>query len=156
MPADQFRHRIRIVKTAEQRDVVEISDCVAGSEETKAAHTTGLESKLLMKIPGYAMIKGIKSGFDSSDAEGMRPVALQLGSAERIALEIEKLPDGRSMIYIPSAPSAWSGITQILPADHITYLDVPVTKVLELTEKFGHGADAILKNKLNKEDAQPT
>ena len=115
-----------------------------------------LESKLLMKIPGYAMIKGIKSGFDSSDAEGMRPVALQLGSAERIALEIEKLPDGRSMIYIPSAPSAWSGITQILPADQITYLDVPVTKVLELTERFGHGADAILKNKLNKEDAQPT
>jgi uncharacterized membrane protein len=77
----------------------------------------------------------------------MKPVALQLGSAERIALEIEKLPDGRSMVYIPSAPSAWSGVTQILPADQITYLDVPVTKVLELTEKFGHGADAILQTK---------
>jgi uncharacterized membrane protein len=93
------------------------------------------------------MIKGIKSGFDSSDTEGMKPVALQLGSAERIALEIEKLPDGRSMVYIPSAPSAWSGVTQILPADQITYLDVPVTKVLELTEKFGHGADTILQTK---------
>ena len=106
-----------------------------------------LESKVLLKIPGYAMIKGIKSGFDSTDTEGMKPVALQLGSAERIALEIEKLPDGRSMVYIPSAPSAWSGITQILPADQITYLDVPVTKVLELTEKFGHGADTILQTK---------
>jgi uncharacterized membrane protein len=106
-----------------------------------------LESKVLLKIPGYAMIKGIKSGFDSSDAEGMKPVALQLGSAERIALEIEKLPDGRSMVYIPSAPSAWSGVTQILPADQITYLDVPITKVLELTEKFGHGADSILQTK---------
>jgi len=110
-----------------------------------------LESKVLIKIPGYAMIKGIKSGFDSSDAEGMKPVALQLGSAERIALEIEKLPDGRSMIYIPSAPSSWSGITQILPADQITYIDVPVTKVLELTEKYGHGVDAILGHKQTKE-----
>jgi len=111
-----------------------------------------LESKVLVKIPGYAMIKGIKSGFDASDAQGMKPVALQLGTAERIALEIEKLPDGRSMVYIPSAPSAWSGVTQILPADQITYLDVPITKVLELTEKFGHGVDEILKNKRKQED----
>lgn len=110
-----------------------------------------LESKILTKIPGYAMIKGIKSGFDGSDKEGMKPVAVQLGSAERIALEIEKLPDGRSMIYIPSAPSVWSGITQILPAEQVTYLNVPITQVLELTERFGHGVDELLKNKQKKE-----
>ena len=108
-----------------------------------------LESRVLMKIPGYTMIKGIKSGFDTSESEAMRPIAVQLGSAERIALEVEKLPDGRSMVYIPSAPSAWSGITQILPADQITYLDVPVTKIMELTEKFGHGADDVLNKKLD-------
>jgi uncharacterized membrane protein len=106
-----------------------------------------LESKVLMKIPGYAMIKGIKSGFDGSETKGMKPVALMLGSAERIGLEIEKLPDGRSMIYIPSAPSVWSGVTQILPADQITYLDVPITSVMELTEKFGHGVDDMLQTK---------
>ena len=44
----------------------------------------------------------------------------------------KKLPDGRSMIYIPNAPSAWSGITQILPSDQITYLNVPITKVMNL------------------------
>jgi len=111
-----------------------------------------LESKVLMKIPGYAMVKGIKSGFDTADAEGMKPVALQLGSAERIAFEIEKLGDGRSMIYVPSAPSPWSGITQILPADQITYLDVPVTRVLELTEKYGFGVEDMLKNKQEAEN----
>ena len=109
-----------------------------------------LENRVLTKIPGYAMIKGIKSGFDASETEKMKPVALQLGSAERVALEIEKLPDGRSMIYIPSAPSPWSGVTQILPADQITYLDVPVTKVIELTEKYGHGVQELLQNKLKE------
>ncbi len=112
-----------------------------------------LESKVLVKIPGYTIIKGIKSGFDTTETQGMKPVALQLGSAERIALEIEKLPDGRSMVYIPSTPSAWSGITQILPADQITYIDVPVTKVMELTEKFGHGVDDILQNKRVDDEA---
>lgn len=100
-----------------------------------------------MNIPGYTMIKGIKSAFDASETEGMKPVALQLGSAERIALEVEKLPDGRSMVYIPSAPSSWSGITQILPAEQVTYLDISVTKVMELTEKYGHGVDALLVKK---------
>lgn len=112
-----------------------------------------LESKVLMNIPGYTMIKGIKSGFDATETDGMKPIALKLGSAERIALEIEKLPDGRSMVYIPSSPSPWSGITQILPADQITYVDVPVTKILELTEKFGHGVDAILQNKREGDEA---
>ena len=111
-----------------------------------------LESKVLMKIPGYAMVKGIKSGFDATDAEGMKPVALQLGSAERIAFEIEKLGDGRSMIYVPSAPSPWSGITQILPADQVTYLDVSVAKVLELTEKYGFGVEDMLKHKQEAEN----
>jgi uncharacterized membrane protein len=106
-----------------------------------------LENKVLAKIPGYAMIKGIKSGFDSSASEGMKPVALKLGTAERIGLEIEKLADGRSMVYIPSAPSVWSGVTQILPADQITYLDIPITSVMELTERFGHGVDDLLQSK---------
>ena len=70
-----------------------------------------LETKVLINIPGYTMIKAIKSGFDATETEGIKPVALKLGSAERIALEIEKLPDGRSMVYIPSVPSSWSGIS---------------------------------------------
>jgi uncharacterized membrane protein len=111
-----------------------------------------LESKILVKIPGYAMVKGIKSGFDASETDGMKPVALKLGSAERIALEIEKLPDGRSMVYIPSAPSPWSGVTQILPAEQLTYLDVPITRVLEITEKYGHGVDELLQSKRDEQE----
>ncbi|MBE9549125.1 MAG: hypothetical protein IMF09_06910 [Proteobacteria bacterium] len=106
-----------------------------------------LESKVLMNIPGYSIVKSIKSGFDSGDAEGMKAVSVQLGSAERIAFEVEKLPDGRSMIYIPSVPNTWSGVTQILPAEQITYLDVPVTRVMDLTEKYGFGVNELLQAK---------
>jgi uncharacterized membrane protein len=114
-----------------------------------------LESKVLVKIPGYTMIKGIKSGFDTTESEGMKPIAIKLGTVERIALEIEKLADGRSMVYIPSAPSPWTGITQILPADQITYLDVPVTRILELTEHYGQGVDSVLQSKRKKDVQDP-
>ena len=106
-----------------------------------------LESKVLMKVPGYSMVKGVVGGFDTSATEGLKPVALQLGTAERLGLEMQKLPDGRSVIYIPSVPSPWSGITQVLPADQITYLDVPITRIIEITENYGHGAGEILPTK---------
>ena len=78
----------------------------------------------------------------------LKPVSLSLGTAERIGFEVQKLPVGRSMIYIPSVPNTWSGITQILPADQITYLDVPFMNVMELTERFGFGVDSLLAAKI--------
>ena len=64
-----------------------------------------------------------------------------------IAGGLVRLEDGRSMVYLPSSPSVWSGITQVLPADQVTYLDIPVTKVVELTEKFGHGVEELLERR---------
>jgi len=107
-----------------------------------------LESNVLMKIPGYSMVKGIVSGIDQSSTEALKPVALQFGSAERVGFEMQKLPDGRSVVYIPSAPSPWSGITQILPPEQVTYLDVPVTRIIEITESFGHGMGDLLEAKI--------
>lgn len=108
------------------------------------AFVKNLESKVLVNVPGYMMVKTLVNGFDESKAEGLRPVALKLGSAERIGFEIQKLKDGRSMVYIPSVPSPWSGITQVLPPEQVTYLDVPISKVIEATENFGYGVDSLL------------
>ena len=127
-----------------------IGICFAAGLVARHTIAGGLVKKLdsiLINVPGYSMIRGIKSNFDIEETEKMRPVALQLGTAQRIGLEIQKLEDGRSMVYLPSSPSVWSGITQVLPADQISYLDIPVTKVVELTEKFGHGVEALLERR---------
>jgi uncharacterized membrane protein len=106
-----------------------------------------LESKVLVNVPGYLMVKSLVSGFDESRIAGLKPVALQLGTAERVGYEIEKLPDGRSMVFIPSPPNPFSGITQVLPPDQVTYLDVSLKQVMEVTENFGHGVHEILAKK---------
>jgi len=112
-----------------------------------------LESKVLMKIPGYTVVKGIKGGFDSEETQQFKPVALTLGTAERFGFEIQKLADGRSMVFIPSVPNAFSGITQILPADQVTYLDAPMTQIMEFVERYGDGADLLLATKVSKDPA---
>lgn len=100
--------------------------------------------ELLLKVPGYSMIRGIKSGFDADASGTMKPVALKLGAAECFGFEMQKLSDDRSMVYVPTAPNPWSGITLLMRPGQITYLDVPVTRILELAEKYGHGVEELL------------
>jgi len=115
-----------------------------------------VESKFLMKIPGYTIVKGIKGGMEDDASMQLKPVALALGTAERIGFEIQKLPDGRSMVYIPSVPNTWSGITQVLPADQISYLDTSITSVMELGERYGYGVDDLLATKAaHRSDSAP-
>ena len=110
-----------------------------------------LESRVLVKLPGYLMIKSLVSGFDESQVAGLKPVALQLGTAERVGFEIEKLPDGRSTVFIPSQPNPFSGITQVLPPEQVSYLDVSVKQIIEVTENFGHGVHDVLARKKHTE-----
>jgi uncharacterized membrane protein len=108
-----------------------------------------LESKVLMKIPGYTLIKGIKGGLDKNETHSFKPVVLTLGTAERIGFEVQKLPDGRSMVFLPGAPDPFSGITQILPADQVGYLDVPIADAMGLSENYGFGTGELLAKKIS-------
>ena len=102
-----------------------------------------------MKIPGYTLIKGIKGGLDKDETHPLKPVVLTLGTAERIGFEVQKLPGGRSVVFLPGSPNPFSGITQILPADQIIYLDVPIVEVMNLSENYGFGAGELLAKKIS-------
>jgi hypothetical protein len=46
-------------------------------------------------------------------------------------------------------PNPFSGITQILPADQVTYLDVPIAAVIDLSENYGFGAGELLAKRIS-------
>jgi len=106
-----------------------------------------LESGLLEKIPGYAMVKKVLKGFDTNQEGGVKPVILTLGSAERVGFEVQRLEDGRSVVFIPSAPNAFSGITQVLPPEQVTYIEVPLNRILECSQNYGHGLGDLVQAK---------
>lgn len=103
-----------------------------------------LESKFLTKVPGYLMIKSLVAGLDPSQTEQLVPVMVNAGKAHRFGFEVQKLDDGRSMVFLPSVPDPFRGITQLYPASEVTYLDVPVSTMIEITENFGHGVHKLL------------
>ncbi len=103
-----------------------------------------LEERVLMKIPGYAVIRGLKSGLDESAETHMKPVIADLGFCQRIGFEMQKLADGRSVLYLPGCPNTWSGITMIMAAEQISYLDVPFKDIIDLSEGYGFGTAELL------------
>jgi len=103
-----------------------------------------LEDRLLSKIPGYALIRGLKSGFDRGNESSMKPVTVDLGFGQRAGFEMQKLPDGRSVVYLPGSPNTWSGITLIVNPDQIEYLHVPLKEMMDLFEGYGFNTATVL------------
>lgn len=91
-------------------------------------------------IPGYAILKGTLTGFmGDTDAETvLRPVLVRLDDFDQLAFEVENLGD-RSVVFLPGAPSAWSGSSVIVASERITYLSLPPHQVTGLLRVLGRG-----------------
>ncbi len=103
-----------------------------------------LESKVLSKLPGYVLIKGMLSGLQEHDTHALFPVLVTFNSAARIGLEIERLADGRVVVMTPSSPNPWSGMVHIMEAERVQRLDLPMTAYMENVERFGQGMEEML------------
>ncbi len=106
-----------------------------------------LETRLLEKLPGYAMVKNVLKGLDTRQDGGIKPVVLKLGTAERAGFEVQRLADGRSVVFIPGAPNAFSGMTQVLPPEQVTYIEVPLNRIIECSQNYGHGLAELVEAK---------
>jgi len=108
------------------------------------ATVAGLESKVLSKVPGYVIIKGMLSGLQQDDAHRLNPVLVQFSDSARIGLEIERLDDGRVVVMTPNYPNPWSGKVTIMSPDQVRRLDLPMTDYMENVERFGQGTNEML------------
>lgn len=108
------------------------------------ATVDNLESKVLTKVPGYVIVKGMLSGLHDDERYKLKPVMADFGFSERIGLEIERLQDGRVVVFTPGAPNPWSGIVQIMSPDSVQRLEMEIPMYMENVERFGQGTDEIL------------
>jgi len=112
----------------------------------------GLESKVLSKIPGYVIIKGMLSGLEEDDTHKLTPVLATLGNTARIGLEIERLDNGRVVVIVPRSPNPWSGEVHIMAPDSVQCLDMPLTAYMENIERFGQGTNEMLRSLVHSQN----
>ncbi len=105
----------------------------------------GLESKVLSKVPGYVIIKGMLSGLQEDDTHKLIPVLATFGGTARVGLEIERLDDGRVVVMVPKSPNPWSGEVHIMAPESVKCLDFPMAAYMENIERFGQGTNELLR-----------
>ena len=111
--------------------------------------STWLETTLLSNLPGYSFIKGMGetiAGVESGKT--YKPVLAWIEEAWQIAFLIERIEGGHVAVFVPGAPSLWSGSIFFMPEERIKPLDVPLPALLNCVRSLGIGSNALLKGKL--------
>jgi len=106
--------------------------------------TAGAETAVLQKIPGYTFLKGLTSTMSPHENADLKTALVSFGSFERVGLEVERLSDGRVVVYLPSSPNAWSGLVKIVSSDQVTPVDLPMMSAMEHAERLGRGTGDML------------
>jgi uncharacterized membrane protein len=101
------------------------------------------ESGVLWRIPGYGFIRALTETLDKNTAAStMRPVLIHFDDAAQLAFEVDQLPDGRRVVYIPSSPDPRAGSVMVMDADRVEPLPLTFMAALRDLRALGRGLGA--------------
>lgn len=67
------------------------------------------ESGFLWQIPGYSFAKGMTDSIGNHDGPAaLQPVFARLDDCWQIAFEVERMTDGKVVVFLPGALNPWS------------------------------------------------
>ncbi len=105
-----------------------------------------LEARLLTNIPGYSFIKKIGEEAAGEMTAGSQEVVLvSFDDSWQIGFLMERIPNKEAVVFIPGAPSPWTGGVFIVHQERIRPLGVPSTAALKSMQRYGEGTGALLK-----------
>jgi len=107
-----------------------------------------LDAALSAIIPSFSFIKAFGDNLQRSEqyAESFIPVLVQFDDNSQIAFEIEREPgDGKVALYLPGAPSPWSGTVVYVTPERVQRLSMSVREALNTIRMLGSGSVAYSK-----------
>jgi uncharacterized membrane protein len=105
----------------------------------------GLERRVLEKIPGFAVLRGVARRVSGqSDDALFQPVLVEIEEALTPAFIVEELDDGRCVVLVPSVPTPAAGSIYILPRDRVHWVDAPVTEAFAVITRWGAGTGKLV------------
>lgn len=108
----------------------------------------GSTTALAAIIPGFSFVKSFGDSLQSSEeyAENFIPVMVEFDEYSQIAFEIEREPGiGKVALYLPGAPSPWSGAVVYVTSDRVRRLPMSVREALINIRMLGGGSVAYAK-----------
>jgi len=104
------------------------------------------EARLQTLYPRYSVIKAMSQGLHGAlGQQVLQPVMARFDDHELIAFDIERLDDGRVVLYLPGAPDAWSGNVVLVAAERVQPLQIDAAELAKALQGLGRGTAALLR-----------
>jgi len=115
------------------------------------AFSERFENRLQTLYPRYTVIKAMSQGLHGALGDGvLKPVLASFDDHQLIAFEMERLEDGRAVLYLPGAPDAWSGSVVLMAAERLQPLDVDAAELAKALQALGAGTSTLLRDAVGK------
>lgn len=105
-----------------------------------------LEEKILLLIPGYAMLKSRASEAFGVPDENWKSIIIGDKEEWKFGIEIERIENGYSVVFIPEPPDGKAGELKVVHTSKIKEIDIPVSKITNFIRKYGEGSNELIKN----------
>lgn len=99
---------------------------------------------LLERIPGYTLYRTLSRRIGGQQGQEMEVAAIRMDDHELLAFVMERFPDGRCAIFVPSSPTPAVGSMLIVPAERVRVLDIPMKQALGCLTQWGVGTSAVV------------
>lgn len=105
-----------------------------------------IEERVLSRIPGYEILRGLTRKLAADEEEGsFTPCLVEIeDEALAPAFIIERLPDGRYTVMVPSVPTPAAGALFVIQPERVHPLDVPLPTMFRTFSQFGSGTAALV------------
>jgi uncharacterized membrane protein len=113
-----------------------------------------IEKSLFERIPGYTLFRSLTQQLAGNrDEQVWKPALAEIEEALVPAFIIEELDDGRFTVFVPAAPTPFSGSIYILTPERVHPVDVPFTQAIKSLSRWGCGSKELVAAMRNKKAA---
>jgi len=110
------------------------------------AFSARFEDKLQTLYPRYSVIKAMSQGLHGAlGKKVLKPVLATFDDNQLIGFDMERLDDGRVVLYVPGAPDAWSGSVLLVAPERVQPLDIDARDLAKALQGLGLSAAALLR-----------
>lgn len=104
-----------------------------------------IEQLVIIKIPGYSLLKSMTSDVDSIDTNTEWKVVLaNIDDAWLISFQVERHSNGMLTVFVPSAPTPTAGSLYFLTEQQVKRLNVSVASAVRCIKQLGIGSKELL------------
>jgi len=117
--------------------------CFLAGLLAETAYLRGLgryAERVALSIPGYALMKSVGADFVGIEGKNaVKTVVVQFEASFQLGFLMDRLEDGRCVVFVPGVPRALVGSLHIIVADRVQMLELSIPAALDVLGRLGVG-----------------